>query len=121
MNTLSRRGFLTGAAGIVAAGSASCGSYASQSATAAAQPAQGDRILLKGGCVLSLDPQIGDFDSADVLIEGRRIAAVGPNLTASATTIDVSNAIVMPGFIDTHRHMWQGALRNILPNGLLSD
>ena len=29
--------------------------------------------------------------------------------------------IVMPGFVDTHRHMWQGALRNILPNGLLSD
>ena len=35
--------------------------------------------------------------------------------------IDASNMIVMPGFVDTHRHMWQGALRNILPNGLLSD
>jgi cytosine/adenosine deaminase-related metal-dependent hydrolase len=122
MTTLSRRGFLSGAAGVVAAGSASCGSYASpQSATSAVAPPQGDRILLKGGCVLSLDPQVGDFDVADVLIEGRRIAAVGPNLTATATTIDVSNAIVMPGFVDTHRHMWQGALRNILPNGLLSD
>ena len=29
--------------------------------------------------------------------------------------------IAMPGFVDTHRHMWQGSLRNILPNGLLSD
>ncbi len=84
-------------------------------------PIQGDRILLKGGCVLSLDPQVGDFDTADVLIEGSRIAAVGPNLSATATIIDASNTIVMPGFIDTHRHMWQGALRNILPNGLLSD
>ena len=35
--------------------------------------------------------------------------------------IDAAGMIVMPGFIDTHRHMWQGALRNILPNGLLSD
>ena len=84
-------------------------------------PIQGDRILLKGGCVLSLDPQVGDFDVADVLIEGSRIAAVGPNLSATATIVDASNTIVMPGFIDTHRHMWQGALRNILPNGLLSD
>jgi cytosine/adenosine deaminase-related metal-dependent hydrolase len=85
-------------------------------------PVQGSRILLKGGCVLSLDPTVGDFDTADVLIEGPRIAAVGPNLTASAaTTIDASNTIVMPGFIDTHRHMWQGALRNSLPNGVLSD
>jgi 5-methylthioadenosine/S-adenosylhomocysteine deaminase len=28
--------------------------------------------------------------------------------------------IVMPGFVDTHRHIWEGQLRNILPNGLLS-
>ena len=35
--------------------------------------------------------------------------------------IDAANCIVMPGFVDTHRHMWQGALRSILPNGLLSD
>ena len=83
--------------------------------------AQGTRLLLKGGCVLSLDPKIGDFDTADVLIEGSRIAAIGPNLTATATTIDASNTIVMPGFVDTHRHMWQGALRNSLPNGLIGD
>ena len=83
--------------------------------------AQTGRILLKGGCVLSLDSAVGDFDTADVLIEGSRIAAVGRNLTATATTIDASNTIVMPGFVDTHRHMWQGALRNSLPNGLLAD
>ena len=35
--------------------------------------------------------------------------------------IDASNAIVMPGFVDTHRHMWQGFLRNILPDGSLQD
>jgi len=58
---------------------------------------------------------------ADVLIEGTRIADVRPNITAQAAVIDAANTIVMPGFVDTHRHMWQGALRNILPNGLLSD
>ena len=116
---ISRRNFLTStAAGAIAAG---CGSSVSPGAEAAQSNAQANRVLLKGGCVLSLDPEVGDFDTADVLIEGSRIAAVGPNLIASATTIDASNHIVMPGFIDTHRHMWQGALRNSLPNGLLGD
>jgi hypothetical protein len=49
-----------------------------------------------------------------VLIEGSRIAAVGPNLSAAdAVTIDASNMIVTPGFIDTHQHAWEGILRNI--------
>ncbi len=110
---LSRRHFLEGAAAVLAA------------ATAAG--AQTRRVLLKGGCVLSLDREVGDFDVADVLIEGSRIAAVGPNLAAALPAggphivIDAADRIVMPGFVDTHRHMWQGALRNILPNGLLSD
>jgi 5-methylthioadenosine/S-adenosylhomocysteine deaminase len=117
-NTLSRREFLGAAAAGVLAGA--CGSSAAQR-----QPdttaVQGGRILLRGGCVLSLDPKVGDFETADVLIEGSRIAAVGPNLKASATVVDASHTIVMPGFIDTHRHMWQGALRNSLPNGVLND
>jgi cytosine/adenosine deaminase-related metal-dependent hydrolase len=72
------------------------------------------RTLLKGGCVLSLDPKVGNFRQGDVLIEGSTIAAVGPNLRATdAEVIDASTTIVMPGFIDTHRHMWEGILRNI--------
>ena len=108
-------GSLLGATTLASIG---CGSQAAQQAPA---PAGARRLLIKGGCVLSLDPAVGDFDAADVLIEGTRIGAVGPNLTADAEVIDASRAIVMPGFVDTHRHMWQGALRNILPNGLLSD
>ena len=96
--------------------SAGCRSEAAQQTGAAAR-----RVLLKGGCVLSLDPKIGDFDVADVLIEGARIADVRPNIVATADVIDASNTIVTPGFVDTHRHMWQGALRSILPDGLLSD
>ena len=80
------------------------------------------RTLLKGGRVLSLDRAIGDFASGDVLIEGSKIEAVQPNIRASnARVIDATNAIVMPGFVDTHRHAWEGALRNILPDGQLSD
>ncbi|HKD26325.1 MAG TPA: twin-arginine translocation signal domain-containing protein, partial [Xanthobacteraceae bacterium] len=36
------------------------------------------RILLRGGVVLSLDPRVGDFEKADVLIDGKRIAEVAP-------------------------------------------
>ena len=41
------------------------------------------RILLKGGTVLTLDPKIGNFTQADVLIEGIKIAEVGPNVKAA--------------------------------------
>ena len=74
----------------------------------------GRPILIKGGCVLSLDKAVGDFEQADVLIEGRKITAVKPNISApNAQVIDAANRVVMPGFVDTHRHMWQGFLRNV--------
>jgi len=79
------------------------------------------RTLLKGGVVLTVDRGLGDFDKADVLIEGRKIAAIRPNIQAEAQTIDASRMIVVPGFIDTHHHFYQSALRNVLANGLLAD
>ena len=122
----SRREFLAASAAVGATAlgclTSSCRSEAAhQRGGAPPSSPRGNRILIKGGCVLSLDPQVGDFDRADVLIEGARIAAVRPDITADAEIVDASNMLVMPGFVDTHRHMWQGALRNVLPNGLLSD
>jgi 5-methylthioadenosine/S-adenosylhomocysteine deaminase len=115
-------GSLLGASALASLG---CGSEAAQQVPASAGATSSRRILLKGGCVLSLDPAVGDFDTADVLIDGPRIVAVRPDITAdiagTADVVDASRMIVMPGFVDTHRHMWQGALRNILPNGLLAD
>jgi cytosine/adenosine deaminase-related metal-dependent hydrolase len=73
-----------------------------------------NRTLLQNGCVITVDKALGNFRRADVLIEGTKIAAVGPDLGVSdAEIIDASNMIVMPGFIDTHRHLWEGILRNI--------
>ncbi len=72
------------------------------------------RTLLRGGIVLSLDPRVGDFRTGDVLIDGGRIVEVGPSLSAAdADVIDATGMIVMPGFVDTHRHIWEGLLRNI--------
>ncbi|MBL8098184.1 MAG: amidohydrolase family protein [Anaerolineales bacterium] len=73
-----------------------------------------NKILLKNGIVLTLDKKIGNFHRADVLIEGTKIAAVSPNINVEdAEVIDASDMIVMPGFVDTHRHVWEGILRNI--------
>jgi len=72
------------------------------------------RTLLKDGCVLSLDRKVGNFQTADVLIDGSRIIEVGPDLRArDAEVIPVGDSIVMPGFVDTHRHVWEGLFRNL--------
>jgi 5-methylthioadenosine/S-adenosylhomocysteine deaminase len=73
-----------------------------------------ERRLIKNGIVLSLDPEIGEVSGCDVLIDRDRIVAVGSGLEADgAEVIDASGMIVMPGFVDSHRHIWEGVLRNI--------
>jgi cytosine/adenosine deaminase-related metal-dependent hydrolase len=79
------------------------------------------RILLRNGVVLSLDSKVGDFEKADVLIDGTKISAVGPSLQAgNAEVIDCTGAIVMPGFITTHHHQYETLQRSIIPDGLLA-
>ena len=81
------------------------------------------RYIIRGGHVMSMDPKLGvmgDFDKADVLVEGTTILAVGENLHAGgAGEIDARGKIVMPGFIDTHHHLFETALRSFLANGVL--
>ena len=80
----------------------------------------GRRYIIRGGSVMSMDPHVGDFPQADVLIEGKKILAVGPNLqVGGATPIDASGRIVMPGFIDTHHHQFETVLRSFLADGIL--
>src|SRR5882672_7961338 len=121
----SRRQFLIGAA---ATGAAAAGLALFAPRPAAAgfdDPPEdsgrpGRRYLIRGGSVMSMDPRVGDFAQADVLVEGKKILAVGPNLQArSATAIDARGRIVMPGFVDTHHHQFETALRSFLADGLL--
>ena len=73
----------------------------------------GRPLVFRNATVLTMDDGHHVFDRADVLVSGERIAAVGPALQVPAGTaeIDASGGIVMPGMIDTHRHMWQTAMR----------
>src|SRR5438876_10571657 len=79
-------------------------------------------VLLKGGTVVTMDPKVGDFVKGDVLIQGKKIAGVAAQLKApaQAQVIDAANTIVLPGFVDAHRHSWEGQLRRIIPNGAIT-
>ncbi|TMH33154.1 MAG: twin-arginine translocation signal domain-containing protein, partial [Betaproteobacteria bacterium] len=80
----------------------------------------GRRYIIRGGAVMSMDPKVGNFAKADVLVEGKKIQKIGPNLSAGgADVIDATGRIVMPGFIDTHHHQFETALRSFLADGVL--
>ncbi len=70
-------------------------------------------VLFRNGLVLTMDDGHTVLPDADVLVVGERIAEIGHNLSApdGALEIDASGGIVMPGMVDTHRHMWQTAMR----------
>jgi cytosine/adenosine deaminase-related metal-dependent hydrolase len=120
---VSRRDFLkTSAAGLAIGGLVGTGLGAGLAMSVRAQgapPGGQGRILLRGGIVLSLDPAVGDFEQADVLIEGKKIIAVGPNLSQGGQVVDCRGTIVMPGFISTHNHQYEAIQRSIIADGLI--
>jgi 5-methylthioadenosine/S-adenosylhomocysteine deaminase len=72
------------------------------------------RFLLRGGCVLTLGVRTSNLPRGDVLIEDDRVAEIGTGLRArDAELVDASDAIVMPGFVDSHRHAWRSLFRNL--------
>ena len=120
----SRRSFLKGAAAATGIAAAGLNLFAPRPARADDPPMgsgqPGRRYVIRGGSVMSLDPKVGDFAQADVLVEGKNIVDIGRNLQAgSAAVIDATGRIVMPGFIDTHHHQFETALRSFLADGIL--
>ncbi|MFJ8538291.1 amidohydrolase family protein [Streptomyces sp. NPDC093591] len=79
------------------------------------------RILLRAGHVLSMDPAIGELPQGDVLIEDGTIAAVDREISADAEVLDMTGRIVIPGFVDTHRHTWEAPIRGVAPDATLDD
>jgi cytosine/adenosine deaminase-related metal-dependent hydrolase len=63
------------------------------------------RTRIRNATILSVDPNVGDFQRGDLLIEGSKIAATAPSIQADdAEIVDATNRITIPGFVDTHRH-----------------
>src|SRR5688500_18542285 len=76
-----------------------------------------NRILIKNAIVLSQDDAIGELPRADILIEGDTIKDVRPDISADdAEVIDAAGDIVIPGFVDTHRHTWETSIRTSAPD-----
>jgi 5-methylthioadenosine/S-adenosylhomocysteine deaminase len=76
------------------------------------------KILIRGGCVLTLGAKTPNHPQADVLVEEGLISEIGMGLRArDAEVVDATNAIVMPGFVDTHRHVWKSLFRNLGETG----
>lgn len=80
-----------------------------------------ERLLVRGGHVLTMDAGVDDLPGGDVLIEDGVIAQVGTGIEADAEVLDATGKIVIPGFVDAHRHTWETPIRGCAPNATLDD
>lgn len=111
--SVSRRQFIGGSAAF---------GLASLQPTRATRAPSANEYLIKGGYVFTMDEDAGDLPRGDVHVRDGEIVAVAPSVSApvevsDAEVIDASGMIVMPGFIDTHWHMWHAIQRNVLTEG----
>ena len=89
----------------------------------------GRRYVIRNGYVMTMEPgtqgqdsPFGEFIEGDVLVEGKKIKAIGKNLhVGNAAEIDARGKVVMPGFIDTHHHQAWTAIRSSIPDSILID
>jgi 5-methylthioadenosine/S-adenosylhomocysteine deaminase len=103
---ISRRNFLLGSSAVAAAGALP------QNVLAQASTPPSGELVLTGGHILSFDPTIGDLPQGDVHIRNGQIIAVAPSIAAPGVARrPMGGRIVMPGFVDTHWHMWNSVAR----------
>ena len=82
-----------------------------------------DKLLIRNGWIVTMDPQIGDLQRGCVLVEDGRIAQVARDIAApeGCEVIDATGKIVIPGLVDMHKHLWQTALRGVVGDLTLVD
>ena len=80
------------------------------------------RTLIRNACLVTMDDELGDIPRGDLLIQDGRIVAVGERLSGDgAQTIDADGCIAIPGFVDAHRHLWEGAMRSVTADWSILD
>jgi cytosine/adenosine deaminase-related metal-dependent hydrolase len=78
--------------------------------------------IIRNAAIVSMDPAIGELERGDILIEHGRITEVSTSIDVSVQNeINGQGMIAIPGFVDSHRHCWEGLIRNALPDGTLTD
>jgi len=117
LNPMSRRTMLKGATALGALAVASGELFAQQGATRSAKgpgaplPPRGE-FIIRGATVLTMDPKIKDLETGDVFVQDGSIVAIGPKInSAGAQIIEGRGMICMPGFVDTHWHLWTSLFR----------
>lgn len=109
---------VAGAAGFFAVptGAVAQGTAGPSGATGA--PRSGN-FVLRGGYVITMDGTLGDIPIGDVHVREGAIAAIAPSIAvAGAEIVDARGKIVMPGFIETHSHVWNALLKNMRRPGV---
>ncbi|MCY8024621.1 amidohydrolase family protein [Bacillus sonorensis] len=72
------------------------------------------KTLFRNATIITLDPRLKNIEKGDMLIEGSTIVEVAGSIVAlDAEVIDASNMVIMPGLVDTHRHVWESVIRGI--------
>jgi 5-methylthioadenosine/S-adenosylhomocysteine deaminase len=75
------------------------------------------RTLIQGGTIITMDAEVPNLPTGDILVEGDRIVAVAANIpVGDAEIIDGKDSIVLPGLVDAHHHAWLGVMRRLMPN-----
>jgi 5-methylthioadenosine/S-adenosylhomocysteine deaminase len=115
-----RRGFLAGAGALgAAAGRGFLGSITSAVAQSTATPPRNSEYVIRGGYIITMDRTAGDIPVGDIHVRNGAIVAVAPSISVpGAEVIDAQNMIVMPGFIETHSHVWNALLKNMRRPGV---
>ena len=89
------------------------------------------KTLIRGATLVTMDA-LGDVPGGDLLLEGDRIAAIGPAADAGSGApsslaraadeiVDARGCIVIPGLVNAHMHTWQTALRGLAANWTLLE
>ena len=124
LNTFNRRGFLEAIAAAGSLGLAACATSGQNGSRLAAAdrkpgklPSRGE-FVVRNAYVVTMDPQLGDIPDGDVHVRNGALVGVGPKLSAPGVEeIDGRNRIALPGFVDTHFHLWGSFARGVVADG----
>jgi len=82
-------------------------------------------LVLNGCAVATVDPHQTEHPSGHIVIDGRRIKAVGagpaPQGLPGARYLDASGCLATPGLVNTHHHLYQWATRGQATDAGLFD
>ena len=115
MHEIDRRTLLKAGAALAATGLTAGRVFAQSGTGRRGRPLPGrGEFVVRGATVLSMDPKIGDLARGDVHVRDGAIVAVAEKIAAGAAAVDGTGMICMPGFIDTHWHLWTSVCRPII-------